>query len=161
MSDGYCNGSPAISPREAAAAMSMVTARTEKNHQFVAFSNKLMPLEITSGMNLDEVVRKTSRIPMGPTDCAQPMMYAKANSLKIDVFIVYTDCETWKGSCHPSIALRAYRKASKIHDAKLIVCGMTSNGFTIADPEDRGMFDMVGFDSAAPFIIQRFVNDEL
>ena len=93
---------------------------------------------------------------MGGTDCAQPMIYATDNNLKVDVFIVYTDCETWAGPIHPSEALKQYRIQSGI-DAKLIICAMTSNGFTLADPEDRGMLDMAGFDSAAPDIIRQFV----
>ena len=36
------------------------------------------------------------------------------------------------------------------------MCGMASNGFTIADPNDRGMLDIVGFDSAAPEVISNF-----
>ena len=44
-------------------------------------------------------------------------------------------------------------------NAKLIVCGMASNGFSIADPGDSGMLDMVGFDSAAPEVIRNFVLD--
>ena len=93
---------------------------------------------------------------MGGTDCAQPMIYAKKKNLKVDVFIVYTDSETWAGRIHPSKALKQYRKHSGIN-AKLIVCAMTSNGFTLADPEDRGMLDMAGFDSAAPEVIRQFV----
>ena len=38
---------------------------------------------------------------MGGTDCAQPMIYAKKKNLKVDVFIVYTDSETWAGRIHP------------------------------------------------------------
>ena len=85
------------------------------------------------------------------------MLYAKANGLEIDVFVVYTDCETWFGDVHPSEALKQYREHSGIHDAKLIVVGMTSNGFTIADPEDPGMLDMAGFDSAAPQVMREFI----
>jgi 60 kDa SS-A/Ro ribonucleoprotein len=40
--------------------------------------------------------------------------------------------------------------------AKLVVVGMVSNGFSIADPNDAGMLDMVGFDTAAPNIISNF-----
>ena len=58
---------------------------------------------------------------------------------------------------HPSEALKQYRAHSGIN-AKLIVCAMTSNGFTLADPDDRGMLDMAGFDSAAPDIIRQFVE---
>ena len=93
---------------------------------------------------------------MGGTDCAQPMIYAKKKNLKVDVFIVYTDCETWAGKVHPSKALQQYRAKLGI-DAKLIVCAMTSNGFTLADPDDRGMLDMAGFDAAAPDVIRQFV----
>ena len=47
---------------------------------------------------------------MGGTDCALPMLHAKKKKLEIDVFIVYTDNETWYGRVHPSAALRQYRK---------------------------------------------------
>ena len=93
---------------------------------------------------------------MGGTDCAQPMIYALKKKKKVDVFIVYTDCETHSGSIHPSKALQDYREEMKI-DAKLIVVAMTSNGFTLADPNDCGMLDIAGFDSSAPSIIREFV----
>ena len=35
--------------------------------------------------------------------------------------------------------------------------GMTSNGFTLADPNTRGMLDVVGFDMSVPAIIANFV----
>jgi 60 kDa SS-A/Ro ribonucleoprotein len=35
---------------------------------------------------------------------------------------------------------------------------MVSNGFTIADPNDSGMLDVVGFDTATPSIIADFAN---
>ena len=41
--------------------------------------------------------------------------------------------------------------------AKLIVVGMVANEFTIADPDDAGMLDVVGFDTAAPAIMHDFV----
>ena len=94
---------------------------------------------------------------MGGTDCAQPMLWAMKNNTPVDVFIVYTDCETWAGAVHPSEALKQYRKKMKI-DAKLIVCAMSSSSFTLADPNDPGMLDMAGFDSAAPLVINNFVT---
>ena len=54
-------------------------------------------------------------------------------------------------------ALRQYRHKSGI-PAKLIVVGMVSNEFTIADPDDAGMMDVVGFDSAVPELITDFVT---
>ena len=49
------------------------------------------------------------------------------------MFVTYTDSETWAGGVHPAHALADYRRASGI-DARLVVVGMVSNGFSIADP---------------------------
>lgn len=54
------------------------------------------------------------QVHMGGTDCALPMIYAKQQKLDVDVFIVYTDSETWFGKIHPSEALKDYRKVSYI-----------------------------------------------
>ena len=35
---------------------------------------------------------------------------------------------------------------------------MTSNGFSIADPDDDGMLDVVGFDASAPQVIADFAG---
>jgi 60 kDa SS-A/Ro ribonucleoprotein len=85
------------------------------------------------------------------------MTYAIQHNLNVDVFVVYTDCETRIVDIQPSEALKQYREHSGIRDAKLIVVAMTSNGFTIADPDDPGMFDMAGFDSAAPEVMREFI----
>ena len=78
------------------------------------------------------------------------------NKMEVDVFVVYTDSETYHGKIHPCEALRRYRKSMNIPDAKLIVVGMESTGFTIADPTDPGMLDVVGFDSSAPLAMSNF-----
>jgi 60 kDa SS-A/Ro ribonucleoprotein len=36
------------------------------------------------------------------------------------------------------------------------VVGMTATEFTIADPSDAGMLDVVGFDAAAPAVMADF-----
>ncbi|XP_046843847.1 60 kDa SS-A/Ro ribonucleoprotein-like isoform X2 [Xenia sp. Carnegie-2017] len=156
MSYSGCAGTPCLTPRVAAAAMSMVTARTESKHLFVAFSHEIVPLMISSDMTFNEVLELMELIPNGGTDCAQPMLYAIKNNLEVDVFIVYTDSETKAGYIHPSKALKRYREHTGIQ-AKLIVVAMTSNGFTIADPNDSGMLDIVGFDSAALHVMREFV----
>ena len=63
--------------------------------------------------------------------------------------------ETWAGAIHPVEALRTYRARTGIA-AKLAVVGMTATGFTIADPDDAGTLDVVGFDAAAPALIAGF-----
>lgn len=156
MAGGMVAGVTGLTPRDASSAMAMVTARTEPNYMFTAFSTSMIPLGITAKMRLDKVVQATSGLPFGGTDCAQPMLYALDKKLMIDTFIVYTDSETWHGEIHPSQALRQYRDKIGI-DAKLIVVGMTSNGFSIADPNDKGMLDVVGFDTATPNIMADFM----
>ena len=93
----------------------------------------------------------------GGTDCALPMLHAMEKGLKVDAFVVYTDSETWAGKIHPVQALREYRTKTGI-PAKLVVVGMVSNGFSIADPNDGGMLDVVGFDAAAPAVIADFIR---
>lgn len=165
----------ALTPREASAAMALVTARREPSWHTVAFTSgaagewrggasrwsgyqaNLLPLTISRGQRLDDVVRMTAALPMGGTDCALPMRYALERRLSVDAFVVYTDSETWAGDVHPVQALREYRRRSGIA-AKLVVVGMVSNGFSIADPADAGMLDVVGFDTAAPQVIADFVR---
>jgi 60 kDa SS-A/Ro ribonucleoprotein len=88
---------------------------------------------------------------------ALPMVEALKHRWAVDTFVVYTDSETWAGNIHPAQALRNYRERMGIA-AKLVVVAMTSNGFTIADPDDAGMLDVVGFDAATPNVISEFAG---
>jgi 60 kDa SS-A/Ro ribonucleoprotein len=72
---------------------------------------------------------------------------------------VLTDGETWAGPIHPAQALRAYREQSGL-PSRLIVVGLVSNGFSIADPDDAGMLDAVGFDASAPEVMSGFSRGE-
>lgn len=144
-----------LTPAKASAALALVTAATEEDYQIMAFSHTLVPTTISPRQRLDDVARELERITMGGTDCALPMLYALEKGLKIDTFVIYTDSETRAGKIHPHQALKQYRDAMGI-DARLVVVGMTSTGFTIADPTDSGMLDIAGFDSAAPGLISDF-----
>lgn len=146
-----------LTAREAAAAMAMVTARSEKHHHFVAFSDGIADLAIGARMSLPEVVNAIQGLPFKRTDCAAPMLHALDKGLEVDTFVVYTDNETYHGAIHPKEALRKYRRETGI-PAKLIVVGMSSTGFTIADPRDGGMMDVVGFDSEAVSIMADFIR---
>jgi 60 kDa SS-A/Ro ribonucleoprotein len=120
----------------------------------------LTPLAISPRQRLDDAVRTVSNLPFGGTDCALPMLYALHLEREIDTFVIYTDSETWAGNVHPAQALTDYRRASGI-DARLVVVGMVSNGFSIADPNDPGMLDVVGFDTATPQLISDFARGAL
>jgi 60 kDa SS-A/Ro ribonucleoprotein len=85
------------------------------------------------------------------------MLYAMEKGLEVDAFVVLTDNETWAGRCHPVRALKQYRQKTGI-PAKLVVVGMTATGFSIADPDDAGMQDVVGFDAGAPAVMADFLR---
>lgn len=149
-----------ITPREASAALALVTAATEPEHMIVGFSHSLTPLAISPRQRLNDVIAEVSRYPFGRTDCAQPMLYAQAHGLEVDTFAVYTDNETWCGSVHPHQALKEYRRTSGI-DARSVVVGMTATEFSIADPSDPGMLDVAGFDSAVPNLLADFSRGDV
>jgi len=162
-----------ISAREGSAAMALITAATEPEHEIIGFSAPtrggyggmhgggepgITRVTISPRMRLAEVIKVIENIPMGGTDCALPMLWATRNKLNVSGFITYTDSETWAGNIHPAQALRQYRSEFVGH-AKAVVVGMTSNGFTLADPNDRGMLDVVGFDASVPAVIANFVRE--
>lgn len=157
MGCGSLAGVPGLTPRIGSAAMALVTAATEQHWTVVGFSHTLVPIAISPKQRLDAVVSTIDKIPMGSTDCALPMLWAMEQKLKADAFVVYTDSETWYGTIHPAQALRQYRERTGI-PAKLAVVGMVANGFSIADPNDAGMLDFVGFDTAAPAVLADFVR---
>lgn len=153
----YVDSIPGLNAREVAAAMTLVTMATEPNTHVMAFQDKLVPIDISPKMRLDQVVRKVSNLPFGGTDCSQPMLYAIKNKLDVDAFMVYTDNETYAGQMHPSEALKLYRQQSG-RAAKSIVLGVTATEFSIADPKDVGSLDVVGFDTNVPTIVRDFVK---
>lgn len=155
MSCGEIAGVPGLTPRVGTAALAMVSARVERQHSIVAFCHRMVPIDISPRERLDDVVRKIDRADFGGTDCALPMLHALERKLEVDLFEVYTDNETWAGHMHPPQALERYRRKTGIA-AKLAVIGMTATGFSIADPNDAGMLDVVGFDTATPELIRDF-----
>jgi 60 kDa SS-A/Ro ribonucleoprotein len=178
MTCGTVAGVPGLTPRDASAALALVTATTEQRYEIVGFfagkggfkkrgrplyagsPEGLTPLAVSPRQRLDDAVKTVTNLPFGGTDCALPMLYAQAQEREVDAFVIYTDGETWAGEVHPVQALRDYRHASGI-DARLVVVGMVSNGFSIADPADPGMLDVVGLDTATPQLISAFARGAL
>jgi 60 kDa SS-A/Ro ribonucleoprotein len=167
--DCRCMGCPAISCRQASAALALMLYETEPSVSVRGFSAAYMSSSgfynfdsyVKHGMTLDQFITATSAS-FGPTDCSLPMRRAiEEGSKHIDVFIIMTDNETFAGPVHPQVALENYRKFANKPDAKLIVVGMTANSLTIADPNDRNTLNLAGFDTAMPEIISMFVRGEL
>ena len=177
MTAGSVAGVPGLTPRDASAALALVTVATEPAVEVVGFyagdgyvrrghgrfrgrADGLTPLPLSPRQRLDDAVRTVSDLPFGGTDCALPMLYAQALEREIVAFVIYTDSETWAGDIHPAQALHEYRRVTGI-EARLVVVGMVSNGFSIADPADPGMLDVVGFDTATPQLISDFARGAL
>ncbi|KAK2166109.1 hypothetical protein NP493_1339g00021 [Ridgeia piscesae] len=158
---GSVIGCSSITAGTAAAALALVTARTERHCEIVAFSHDIIPIAVGAHMSLSDVEAAMRDIPVGEADCSMPMQYARKSNKQVDVFVVVTDSETASQNISPVEALRLYRRHSGISDAKLVVCAMAGSCFTVADPDDPNMLDMVGFDSIGPEVIRRFVDGEM
>jgi 60 kDa SS-A/Ro ribonucleoprotein len=170
MGAAFIGGS--LSAREASAAMALVTRAAEPTTHLAGFtaavgggyggqwgggSSTLTPIRLAANTRLDAACHAIAALPMGGTDCALPMLHAAARRIPVDVFVVYTDNETWAGNVHPFVALKQYREQMGI-PARLAVVGMTATGFSIADPSDAGMLDVVGFDTATPGLLNWFAG---
>ena len=151
-------GAPGMTAAEVSACMALAVAKRESNYDMFGFDTRPKVLKISPTMRLDDVIKAMRNLhwSAGGTDCSLPMTYAIDNKISgVDKFAVYTDNETYAGRMQPVQALQSYR-AKYNRNAKLIVCGTSVNNFTIADPKDPGMLDVVGFDSSAPQLIQSF-----
>lgn len=156
------NGIVGLTAREAAGAMALATAKVEKaSHlSFVAFDTSSYPLALSANQRLDDVVNVLSRTGGGGTDCALPILWAMEKKVPVDVFIIYTDSETWAGQMQAVEALNAYEQKVGI-SARLVTVAMAANRVSLSDCTDKRMLNVVGFDTAAPEIISQFIKGEL
>ena len=158
MASGSVAGCEGLTPRNASAAMALFTARTEPNYHIFGFSESFVRVPITATDRLASAVDAVSAFPNGKTDCSLPMLYAIEKKLDVDLFVIYTDNETWFGDIHPKTALDMYRQEMG-RPAKCAVVAMVANNFSIADPKDAGMLDFIGFDTATPTLLSNFAKD--
>lgn len=167
MDGGGVAGTP-LTPREAAGALALVTANVEENYHIVGFTaapgrtfydpGAVSPIAISAKTRLDDACRIMKKLPMGGTDAALPILYAAANKLSVDAFVVLTDNETWAGQIHPAQALNDYRQKTGI-PAKLVAIGMTATEYSIGDPNDAGTLSCVGMDANTPSVVSDFIRN--
>lgn len=164
----HVSGLP-VTCREASAALALVTAATEPQHRIVGFTAgnggyfqhpAIRDLDISPRRRLDDLCQYLEGLPMGATDCALPMVWARKNRVEVDTFQIYTDNETWYGDIHPHQALQQYRQQMGI-DARLVVVAMTATRNSIADPSDPLQLDISGFDSAVPTLLADFSRGDI
>lgn len=150
----YAAGTSNFTCAQAAGAMAMVTARVEPKYVVNGFSGNLVDLNITARDSIETAFRKVADRNFGSTNPSAPIVKAMNEGIPVDTFVVITDNEVNSGQ-HPSMALKRYRDKTGI-PARMVVMGMAANNFSIADPLDSHMLDVVGFDSNTPKVVSDF-----
>lgn len=146
-----------LTPKETSAVMAMVVARSERNHYFGAFQDRMEHLNITARDSLPTVLQEVGRFPFRGTNLSLPMLDALERRMPVDAFVLFTDNENGLGHMHPFQALEKYRREMGIN-AKIIVNAMSATRFSMADPKDKRALDIAGFDSSTPALIAEFVR---
>lgn len=149
-----------LMPLEITSALALITANVEKDYDICMFDNKFSHLDISPKMRLDQVMKKMTDLNFGNTDCSLPMVDALRKKELFDLFVVMTDNETWSGKIHPKQALDQYRQQVNAQ-ARLCVLATTATNCSIADPNDSGMLDIVGFSNDTPQVLSMFGRGEL
>lgn len=171
-----------LTPREASAALALVTLATEPSCDVVGFWSTsqggwspadgmrnsrwghygagIKELTISPRQRLDDVLTYTDNLPAGGTDVALPFRWAQAQGRDYDTVICMTDNETWSGDQHPHQALNEYRRTVG-HDVRQVVVAMTATDYSVADPNDTFSLDVAGFDSAVPNLIADFSRGQV
>ena len=147
-----------LSCYEGAVALSLFFRRTsDANMVFKAFTTRSDTINITKTTKLNEGINMCKELAgfMSGTDCSQGPLDALKNGENYDCFVVITDNETRRGNISTTEAIRKYRKSIN-PDARIAVVAMAANPFSIADPNDPGMMDFIGFDTGASKILLEF-----
>jgi 60 kDa SS-A/Ro ribonucleoprotein len=157
---GGVAGAPNLTAREAAAAMALITLRTEPKAEVIGFTTSYKEVRISARQRLDDVMKVIAKVskPEG-TDCSIPMRWALDRKADFDVFSIYTDGQTWAGPQHPVQAMAEYRR-KRVADAKMVSVSMVGYGNSVVDGNDARMLDVVGFDTAVPALITDFVKGD-
>lgn len=162
-------GMPYLTAREVACAMALVTANVEPRVSMVAFSHELVPFAVKPHWRLPEVLRYARSLPFGGTLCSLPVSTAVAQAEDLDAFVTYTDSETgdysWRYGAAAATGTMAewlgrYRQQVG-HRVRSVVCGVTANAISLADPADADSLDVVGFSLDAPALIGSFAGGTL
>lgn len=166
---GQSAGGLPVTCREVVAGVAMATMAAEPSTSVWGFTavndfgrraDGITPLDISPRRRLDDIARYTSQLPMGRTDCALPMVHALRERIPVDIFTIYTDCETWAGPIHVHQALRDYREKMGINARLQVVC-IVPTEFSIADPLDPLTLDVSGFDAAVPVMLANHGRGDL
>jgi 60 kDa SS-A/Ro ribonucleoprotein len=146
-----------LSATEACGALALVAARTEQDNRFIAFNDNAYEVAITGRQRLDDATRVLGGMTRGGTNCALPITKALEMRIPVDLFTILTDSQSWVGPIHPKEAIDRYRREMGI-PARLAVVAMATNQFSLADPNDSGMMNLIGMDTNLPSLLRAFAH---
>jgi len=172
-----------LSNADIAALLSLVIARSGQGHLFYVFSSKNTgrrlfqtpshsngspPTDNTglydvghhihANSTFQEVLDAVQLSNWGSTDISNGIRYLEHSNKHVDAVIVITDNDINTGE-KPLVALNSYRKAIGNPNVKLITLAVQLNDLTIADPSDKGMLDMCGFDTNSYQVMHAFTHE--
>lgn len=128
---------------------------SEPNVDIISFDTSYRKLNMSKRMSLKEAMGIACN--GGGTDLSLPIKYALDNNLMFDVFVVYTDNETYAGQRHVQALFDEYRKRIN-PKAKMLVASMAANAYSASDPNDPAILQVVGLDSSLPQVIAAFAK---
>jgi 60 kDa SS-A/Ro ribonucleoprotein len=161
-----------LSNADIAALLSLVIARSGQGHLFYIFSaksNRYSKEKDESGLydighqihahsTFQEVLSAVQISNWASTDISNGIRYLEHSNKHVDAVIVITDNDINTGE--PAlVALNSYRKAIGNSNVKLITLAVQLNDLTIADPSDKGMLDMCGFDTNSYQVMHAFTHE--
>jgi 60 kDa SS-A/Ro ribonucleoprotein len=166
-----------LSNADIAALLSLVIARSGQGHLFYVFSAKnsgrykqFGPPTDNSGLydvghqihansTFEEVLNAVQLSNWGATDISNGIRYLEKSNKHVDAIVVITDNDINTGE-KPLVALNSYRAKIGNPNVKLITLAVQLNDLTIADPSDKGMLDMCGFDTNSYQVMHAFTHDK-
>ena len=159
-----------------AALLSLVIARSGQGHLFYVFSAKNtghhkqygtptdntglydVGHQIHAHSTFTEVLKAVQLTNWGATDISNGIRYLEKSNKHVDAIVVITDNDINTGE-KPLVALNSYRAKIGNPNVKLITLAVQLNDLTIADPSDKGMLDMCGFDTNSYQVMHAFTHE--
>lgn len=163
-----------LKPFQIAGIMALATVKAEKNYFVGGFDTRFKVLsKLTKKTSYSQVTNFRSGIwpnDFGGTDASVAYRYAIDNKKHADLFVFWTDSESWAGGSHwgrkntghPAELLKEYRKKVN-RNAKAVYVTLVPYGdeITLVDPKDAGSYDIAGFTSQTPKMIQMIAEGKI
>ncbi len=154
----------ALSPMEVAGIMALATIKAEKDYFVGGFSHYFVPLEnLNKRTSFQDIIqgRHLKGLTFGGTNASLAYKYAAKNNIEVDTFVNWTDGMTWLGD-HPTDALKNYRaKANSEAKAVYVTIMAYGDSTTLVDPKDTKSYDIAGFSTETPKIVQMIAEGSI